>query len=214
MTRGRDDPSIRRLRLESRRRADLHDSGQQGVTAVDENLAGLERRPLALLDRDGVLNKEVGFAHRPEQITWIDGALAALARLNTAGYRVVVVTNQSGVARGLYSEADVIALHGWMSEVAKAHGGRIDAFYFCPFHPEATIEAYRMEHLDRKPSPGMVLRALADFPTDRSRTFLIGDRQSDIEAAKAAGLPGLLFQGGDLDVFVTDTLSQISKMSF
>lgn len=166
-------------------------------------------RPLALFDRDGVLNRDTGYPHRPEQIEWTDGALAALALVHTKGYRTVVVTNQSGVARGLYGEQDVEALHNWMAgEIARA-GGRVDAFYYCPFHPDAPIARYRADHADRKPRPGMLLKALARFPTDRDASFMIGDRPSDLEAAAAAGLAGHLFAGGALDRFVGEILSNI-----
>jgi D-glycero-D-manno-heptose 1,7-bisphosphate phosphatase len=160
-------------------------------------------RPMALLDRDGVVNVDVGFPHRPEQIIWVKGAFEALARLRQAGYRVVVVTNQSGVARGYYTEADVQSLHAWMGETIARHGGEIDAFFYCPYHPEAVVPKYREEHFDRKPSPGMVLRALDSFATDRERSFLIGDRQSDLDAARAAGITGALFTGDDLAAFLS-----------
>ncbi|WP_371135285.1 D-glycero-alpha-D-manno-heptose-1,7-bisphosphate 7-phosphatase [Novosphingobium sp.] len=164
-------------------------------------------RPLALFDRDGVLNRDTGYPYRPDQIEWIDGALAALAMVREHGYRSVVVTNQSGIARGLYTEQDVETLHSWMAnEVARA-GGHIDAFYFCPFHPEAAIERYRADHEDRKPRPGMLLKALARFPADLATSFIIGDRQSDIDAGVAAGIAGHLFTGGALDQFVGDILA-------
>lgn len=157
---------------------------------------------LALLDRDGVLNVDVGYACRPDQIQWIPGALAALARLRNQGIQVAVVTNQSGVARGMYTESDVEALHAWMGEQASGSGGRIDAFYSCPFHPEAEIVVYRRQHPDRKPAPGMIYRALKDFDVQPDEAFLIGDRDSDIAAARAAGVEGHLFAGGSLDDFV------------
>jgi D-glycero-D-manno-heptose 1,7-bisphosphate phosphatase len=161
---------------------------------------------MALLDRDGVLNRDNGYPFRPLDIVWIDGALDALVRLRKAGYRVVVVTNQSGVARGFYGEADVVALHNWMDGVIRAHGGAIASFYYCPFLPDATIEAYRRDHPDRKPRPGMLLNALSDYPTDIKRSLMIGDRDSDMEAAAAAGVRGFKFTGGSLDHFVAQCL--------
>jgi D-glycero-D-manno-heptose 1,7-bisphosphate phosphatase len=165
------------------------------------------RKPIAVLDRDGVLNLDVGYPHKPEQIIWADGALRSLARLARADYRVVVVTNQSGVARGLYSERDVIDLHRWMDEVIRKNDGRVEAFYHCPYHSEGAVATYRREHPDRKPAPGMILRALADYPADEARSFVIGDRDTDIAAAQAAGLRGFLFPGGDLDTFVANCLA-------
>ena len=171
-----------------------------------------EMRPMALLDRDGVLNQDVGYPFRPDQIIWIDGALDALASLHGAGYRVVVVTNQSGVGRGYYQEADVHALHEWMAGVVRAHGGWISAFYYCPFSPEATIEAYRRDnHPDRKPNPGMLLKALSEFPTDIGRSLMIGDRDSDMVAAAAAGVQGFKFSGGNLDLFVQSALAEYQR---
>jgi D-glycero-D-manno-heptose 1,7-bisphosphate phosphatase len=161
---------------------------------------------MALLDRDGVINVDVGYPHRPDQIIWVDGALDALARLCKAGYRLIVVTNQSGVARGMYTESDVQALHRWIGGVASSRGGDIAAFYYCPFHPEGTVEAYRKDHPDRKPAPGMLMRALADYRTDLKRSFLIGDRDSDLAAAAAAGIRGIKFPGGNLDSFVCQYL--------
>jgi D-glycero-D-manno-heptose 1,7-bisphosphate phosphatase len=161
---------------------------------------------MALLDRDGVLNQDSGYPFRPVDIVWIEGALDALVRLRQAGYRVVVVTNQSGIARGFYREADVLALHRWMGEVIRAHGGAIASFYYCPFLPEATVQAYRRDHPDRKPRPGMLLKALSDYPTEIERSLMIGDRDSDMEAAAAAGVRGFKFTGGNLDHFVAQCL--------
>ncbi|MCX5577568.1 D-glycero-alpha-D-manno-heptose-1,7-bisphosphate 7-phosphatase [Kaistia terrae] len=165
-------------------------------------------QPAAFLDRDGVINVDHGYTYKPEDMVFIDGARTAIRRLNEAGYLVVVVTNQSGVARGFYSEVDVERFHAHMqAELGKAGAG-IDAFYSCPYHPEGTVAEYRVDHPDRKPKPGMILRAFADLPIDASRSFLIGDRPSDMAAASAAGIPGYRFPGGDLDVFVAGVLLQ------
>lgn len=166
--------------------------------------------PLALLDRDGVLNRDTGYVYRSDQVEWIDGALAALARLRSAGYRIAVITNQSGVARGYYSERDVVALHEWMAREIEAKGGKVDAFYYCPFHPEGVVDAYRQDHIDRKPAPGMVLKALADFSADPADAFLVGDQPRDIEAARAAGVRGYLFSGGDLDCQVAVIMNEMT----
>ncbi|WP_054143618.1 HAD family hydrolase [Bosea sp. AAP35] len=165
--------------------------------------------PMVFLDRDGVLNEEVNYAFRLDQITWVEGAFSAVRRLNQLGYRAVVVTNQSGIARGFYTEEDVRVLHVEMARIMADNGARIDAFYYAPHHPDATIAAYRVDHEDRKPRPGMLLKALQAFPTDMQRTFLIGDRATDLEAAKAAGIAGFLFKDGRLDVFVEDCLAAL-----
>ncbi|HEX4183021.1 MAG TPA: HAD family hydrolase [Caulobacteraceae bacterium] len=162
----------------------------------------------ALFDRDGVLNVDHGYTHRPEDLAFTPGAVEAVRRLNRAGRRVIVVTNQAGVARGLYDEAAVNAFHAAMDQALERQGARIDAYYYCPFHPEATVEAYRhTDHPDRKPNPGMLLRALADFGITPEHAFLIGDRRSDLQAAEAAGVRGYLFTGGDLDKFVQEVLA-------
>lgn len=165
-------------------------------------------RPAAFLDRDGVINVDHGYTYKPEDLAFIDGAPDAIRRLNEAGYLVVVVTNQSGVARGYYGEVDVERFHAHMqAELAKA-GARIDAFYSCPYHPEGIVAEYRLDHPDRKPKPGMILRALRDLPIDAGRSFLIGDLPSDIAAAAAADISGHRFTGGDLDDFVAGVLLQ------
>jgi D-glycero-D-manno-heptose 1,7-bisphosphate phosphatase len=172
---------------------------------VQENLTR-QQRPAAFLDRDGVINLDKQYVHRPDQIEWIEGSREGVRRLNDLGYRVVVLTNQAGVGHGYYAEDDVRALHAWMQEQLAEHGAFIDAFYYCPFHPQARIERYRGDHINRKPGPGMILQALADLPIRRDGSFLIGDKASDIAAASAAGIPGFLFTGGNLSIFIDDCL--------
>ncbi|MBN9058999.1 D-glycero-alpha-D-manno-heptose-1,7-bisphosphate 7-phosphatase [Kaistia sp. MMO-174] len=165
-------------------------------------------RPAAFLDRDGVINVDHGYTYKPEDLAFIEGAPNAIRRLNEAGYLVVVVTNQSGVARGYYGEVDVERFHAHMqAELAKS-GAKIDAFYSCPYHPEGVVAAYRLDHPDRKPRPGMILRALRDLPIDAGRSFLIGDLPTDVQAATAASISGHRFPGGDLDDFVAGVLLQ------
>ncbi|HEX4197248.1 MAG TPA: HAD-IIIA family hydrolase [Caulobacteraceae bacterium] len=162
---------------------------------------------LAIFDRDGVLNVDTGYAHRPDQLVLVAGAAAAVRRLNQADWAVAVITNQSGVARGLYDEAAIGRFHAAMDAALAASGAHVDAYYYCPFHPDAVVPAYRhADHPDRKPNPGMVLRALADFAVPPARAFLIGDQASDIEAARRAGVRGYLFEGGDLDGFIAQAL--------
>jgi D-glycero-D-manno-heptose 1,7-bisphosphate phosphatase len=160
-------------------------------------------RPALFLDRDGVLNEDQGYVHRWDDFRWIEGAREAVAAFNQAGWLVIVVTNQSGVGRGYYTEDDMHALHGRMTEELAQAGGHIDAFYHAPQHPEAAVEAYRHpDPPDRKPNPGMILRALAEWPIDRERSVLIGDKVSDMEAATRAGVRGVLFPGGNLVDFL------------
>ena len=162
-------------------------------------------RPALFLDRDGVLNEDHGYVYRWEDFRWIPGARDAVAAFNRAGWLVIVVTNQSGVGRGFYSEDAVRALHARMAEDLATAGAHIDAFYYAPHHPDAPVEAYR--HPDpplRKPNPGMILQALAEWPIDRDASLLIGDKPSDLEAALRAGIKGVLFDGGDLRQFLSD----------
>ena len=171
----------------------------------------LRVRPAAFLDRDGVLNVDAGHVHRPDQIDWIPGARKAVRRLNDLGYRVVVVTNQAGVAHGYYEEGDILSLHGWMQDQLADEGAFIDAFYYCMHHPEARIEKYRGHHVNRKPGPGMILEAFSDLAIRKHGSFLIGDKDSDIEAARSAGIPGYLFPGGNLATFLECLLPPTTK---
>jgi histidinol-phosphate phosphatase family protein len=165
-------------------------------------------RPAVFFDRDGVLNQDAGYTHRPEDLVWMPAARAAVRAVNEAGWRAIVVTNQSGVARGLYDEAAVHRFHGAMQDQLAEAGAYIDAFYHCPFHPDGVIAAYAREHPDRKPNPGMILRALNDWPIDKARSVMIGDRGSDEAAARAAGVASLTYRGGDLDALVVEAMAQ------
>lgn len=156
-------------------------------------------RPCLFLDRDGVLNVDSGYPHRVDQLQWIEGARDAVRLANEAGYLVIVVTNQAGVARGYYGEDQVAAFHAAMADDLARAQAHVDAWYHCPFHAEASVERYRAhDHPDRKPNPGMLLRAMADWPIDPGRSLLIGDRPSDIEAATRAGIEAVLFTTGNL----------------
>ena len=160
------------------------------------------RRPAVFLDRDGVLNIDHGYVHVPEQVQWVRGAKEAVKLLNDAGYYVFVVTNQAGVAKGRYGEDAVGTLHRWMAKELAAVGASIDDWRYCPFHPKGSVAAFRAEHDWRKPNPGMLLDLFEHWPIEREGSFLIGDKTTDIEAAEAAGVPGYLFEGGDLAAFI------------
>ncbi|MDQ0464642.1 D-glycero-D-manno-heptose 1,7-bisphosphate phosphatase [Caulobacter ginsengisoli] len=171
-------------------------------------MTAADRRYAVLFDRDGVLNVDHGYAHRPDQLEWIDGAKAAVAALNRAGVLVLVVTNQSGVARGYYGEADVDGFHAAMQEDLAGEGAQIDGFYICPYLADAPVEQYRHpDHPDRKPNPGMLVRALQDFAVEPANALMIGDRESDMQAAAAAGVAGHRFHGGDLAAFLERILA-------
>jgi D-glycero-D-manno-heptose 1,7-bisphosphate phosphatase len=161
-------------------------------------------RPAVFFDRDGVLNRDKGYTYRSEDIEWVDGAAKTIGYFNRKGFVVVVVTNQSGIARGYYTEQDVITLHNWMNVELKKRGAHIDSFYYCPHHPSGTVADLSRRCECRKPEPGMIKRAIAEWNIDPSRSFLVGDKESDILAAQAAGITGYLFTGDNIYQFLAD----------
>jgi len=171
----------------------------------------MAEKKLCLLDRDGVLNVDKDYLHRPEDVEWIPGSLEALAWLKRQGYRVVVVTNQSGVARGYFTEETVRILHDWMGAEVKKAGGEVAAFYYCPHLPGAALKRYDVDCGCRKPKPGMIVQALHDFAVFPQNAFLIGDSHRDIEAAEAAGVKGFLYTGGSLLEFVKKTVRNMKS---
>ncbi len=140
------------------------------------------------LDRDGVVNQEVGYLHRWQDVIWMPGIFDLCRAAVAKGYALVIVTNQSGIARGLYSSAQFEDLMAWMSDEFEAQHVPLTAVYHCPFHPEHGIGFYKREHEDRKPSPGMLLKAAREHNLDLSQSILLGDRCSDLAAAHAAHL--------------------------
>jgi D-glycero-D-manno-heptose 1,7-bisphosphate phosphatase len=168
-------------------------------------------RPALFLDRDGVINVDRGYVYRIADFEWIEGAIDTIAAFNARGWWVFIVTNQSGIARGYYTEEDMTALHAWMGDQLAAVGAHIDRIYHCPFHEDGTIERYRRDSYDRKPRPGMLIRAMTDFPVIREQSFLIGDKDADMEAARAAGVRGFQFSGGDLRQFSDWALADLGE---
>jgi D-glycero-D-manno-heptose 1,7-bisphosphate phosphatase len=168
------------------------------------------RRFAVIFDRDGVLNVDTGYAFDPARLEWMPGAKAAVARVNRAGAVAVITTNQSGIGRGYYTEDQMNAFHAEMLRQLAAEGGRIDRIYFAPHHEDAPEVRYRVaNHPDRKPNPGMLLKALADFAVAPSDAIMIGDKESDMEAARRAGVAGFLYRDGDLDAFVAGRLAAL-----
>ena len=167
-------------------------------------------RPAAFLDRDGVINIDTGYPHRPDQLAFTPTAPAGIRRLNQAGHLVIVVTNQSGVARGLFTIEDVNCFHSEINRQLSLHGAWIDTFYIAPYHGEGVVEAYAVDHPDRKPAPGMLLRAMEEWSIDPGASFLIGDKDSDMEAARRAGIEGVLVPADvcDLDAVVAELLAR------
>jgi len=172
--------------------------------AVDRSI-----RPAAFLDRDGVLNVDRGYTFRPEDLKMIPTAAAAVRLLNTAGFYVFVVSNQSGVARGFYTEAAVDLFNTHIQDILKAEGAHIDAFYYCPHHPDGAIKELAIQCRCRKPQPGMLEQAARDWPIDLGRSFLIGDKDDDLTAARAFHIRGVKFdaQAGTLEDLVRKELA-------
>jgi histidinol-phosphate phosphatase family protein len=170
------------------------------------------RRPALFLDRDGVLNEDDGYTHRVEDLRWTTGAIETIRQANEIGALVIVVSNQAGVARGLFKREDVDRFHAEMRlQLARAEA-HVDAFYYCPYHADAAIEALRHpDHPDRKPNPGMILQALRDWSIDKNESVLIGDKESDIEAARRAGIDAVLFSDGDLFETARAALERLSR---
>jgi D-glycero-D-manno-heptose 1,7-bisphosphate phosphatase len=160
------------------------------------------KRPAVFLDRDGVINVDRGYVSNRVDFKWVPGAIQAIKALNDAGYYVFVATNQSGIARGLYTEREMQELHDYISRELATSGAHIDDWRHSPFHPEGTIEKFKRVSDWRKPGPGMILDLLKAWPVDRARSVLIGDKESDMRAARAAHVRGLRFGGGDLLAFV------------
>ncbi len=149
-------------------------------------------------DRDGTLNVDIAYLHRPEDFIWIEGAKEAIKYVNDQGYLAILVTNQSGVARGYYPEADIKAVYDWMNKELAKIGAHLDALFYCPHHPQGKIPAYTKKCNCRKPDTGMVDEACERFHIDRSKSYLVGDSERDMECARKAGVQGGRFTGGNL----------------
>jgi D-glycero-D-manno-heptose 1,7-bisphosphate phosphatase len=155
-----------------------------------------DKRPAVFLDRDGTLNEDVGYLERLERLTLFPWTVDAVRLLNRAGFVAVVVTNQSGIARGMIEESFVGELHRHFDGILNAGGARIDAYYYCPHAPDASEAAYRQECDCRKPAPGMLRRAERDLDVDLGRSFVVGDKWMDVALAQNAGARGILVRTG------------------
>ncbi|MBI4889277.1 MAG: HAD family hydrolase [Acidobacteria bacterium] len=160
------------------------------------NNPGANSQGAVFLDRDGVIIEDIGYLGDPALIRFIPGAPAAIRRLNERAVKVIVVTNQAGVARGYYPESAIAAVHRRISELLAAESAHVDAFFYCPHHPRHGLPPYRQECACRKPQPGMILQGAAQFGADLARSVLIGDKHSDILAAHNAGTRSILVMTG------------------
>jgi len=154
-------------------------------------------RPAVFLDRDGTITVERGHVTRPEDLALIEGAAGAVRALNDAGVLAVVVSNQSGVARGLMTEADLETIHGELERLLREQGGaRLDAAYYCPNYAEGADERYTKDLACRKPETGMIERAVRERRIDLPASYVVGDSLTDVELAQRAGIPGVLVMTG------------------
>jgi D-glycero-D-manno-heptose 1,7-bisphosphate phosphatase len=173
-------------------------------------------KPAVFLDRDGVLNEDRGYVHRWEDFSFLPGAIDALRQLQQKGYLLVVITNQSAVARGLCAEADVLALHERMRTVLREQGIELAGIYHCPHHPQGSVPRYARACPCRKPEPGMILCAAQAHGIDLARSLLVGDKISDLEAGRAAGIPSLYLvvpPGQDEDFSSLPGVQRVSGLS-
>ncbi len=176
--------------------------------------------PALFLDRDGVVNREVGYLSKPEQVQFLPGIFELCRFAQATGHKLIIITNQAGIAREFYSEADFHALMIWMVEQFAKAQVHIDGYYFCPHHPEHGIGKYRRDCADRKPQPGMLLKAAQEHHIDLSRSTLVGDRCSDILAGVAAGVGKLVLLEGTeaagcglaADHVVVPTLAKVASL--
>jgi D-glycero-D-manno-heptose 1,7-bisphosphate phosphatase len=150
-------------------------------------------RPGLILDRDGVINHDPGYLYRIEDCRFIDGIFPLVRAFRQRGFAVVIATNQAGIGRGLYTEADFLTLMDFMKGEFHRHSADIDAVYHCPYHPQAGVGPYRREHPWRKPGAGMILQAASDLGLDLAASWMIGDKASDMEAGRTAGVGTLVF---------------------
>ncbi len=155
-----------------------------------------ENRPALFLDRDGVIVEDVGYLRRPEDVRLLSAAKTVIAQANACAVFVVIVTNQSGIGRGLYDWADFAAIQDIILERLAGAGAKVDAVYACPQHPEAMAPFRHPDPPARKPNPGMLLAASSALPIDLSASWIVGDRDRDLEAGRRAGLAGGLLVNG------------------
>jgi len=169
------------------------------------------------LDRDGVINEDAGYVCLPEDFRFIEGIFELCRTAQELGYLIIVITNQAGIARGYYTEEDYQNLNEWMLTEFRKQGIDITAVYHCPYHPEHGIGKYKQDSFDRKPNPGMIFKARDEHSIDLSRSVLVGDKDSDMEAGRRVGVGSKYLLKGkyqttvDEDIVVYGSLSSIAE---
>ena len=169
----------------------------------------MKKFKIAFFDRDGVINSSrpnSGYVGSLKHFKWIPGVIKAIKFLNDRNYKVVVVTNQSGVARGFFTIKDVKKIHSYIKKKLKENGAKIDAFYFCPFHKDGIIKKYKKNSSLRKPNTGMFRLAKKKWKIDKKNSFMIGDQKTDMQFAKRVKIKGYLFNEKNLYQFIKKTL--------
>ena len=179
-------------------------AGQSG-SSHDSSPAAYHNKAV-FFDRDGTLNVDIHYLHRPEDFRWTPDAKKAVRYVNDHGYLAILVTNQSGVARGYFEERDVVRVYDWMNAELAKEGAHLDALYYCPHHPEGSVPQYARICTCRKPGPGLVNRACSDFAIDKTRSYFVGDTETDMACARNAGVRGVRYEGGSLLALVKETI--------
>jgi D-glycero-D-manno-heptose 1,7-bisphosphate phosphatase len=158
-----------------------------------------DARPAVFFDRDGTINVDEGYTYKPQDLVFLPGAVAAVKRVNDLGWYAFLVTNQSGIARGLFNESDLQVFHAHMQAQLAAAGAHFDDIRYCPHHPRGIVAAFARVCECRKPQPGMILDLMRRWPVIAEKSLLVGNQDADMEAARGAGLRGIRYDGGNLD---------------
>ncbi len=171
-----------------------------------------ERTAAVFMDRDGTINEEVGYLSRMDQLTLYPGTAEAIRLVNGSGMKAVVITNQSGIARGYFTEDFIRSVHDRINEILRVEEAHIDGFYFCPHHPVYGNGIYKQDCTCRKPRPGLLLQAAVEMNIDLTRSYMIGDMLKDVDAGRSAGAKGILVRTGyGPNIVVTDKPAYIAE---
>lgn len=152
-------------------------------------------KPALFLDRDGVINKDFGYVHKIEDIEFIDSIFELVSYAKANSYLVIIITNQAGIARGMFTEEDFEILNSWICKQFVNNNGKIDKTYYCPYHTDGIVKKYKKNSYDRKPLPGMLEKACLDLNIDKTNSIFVGDKESDIMAGISANIAKSIFYG-------------------